>query len=127
MTAEGCMLVIDDSKLIRQIVKLVLSQNGWRVLTAETGGDGLALAISERPDAILLDVIMPDPDGPETLTRLRSDTRTAGIPVIFLSGLASTASEEARLSELGANGVLAKPFEPTNFAALVAGVLQRTP
>lgn len=124
MNGQRCVLVIDDSALIRQIAQLMLVQRGWRVLTAETGDEGIALATGERPDAILLDVIMPDPDGPETLARLRGDAQTAGIPVIFLTGLADGDGERARLTALGADGVLAKPFDPETFAELVAGELE---
>jgi CheY-like chemotaxis protein len=124
MTPERCILIIDDSAVIRQIAKLTLGSRGWRILTAETGPQGIAMAASERPDAILLDVVMPDPDGLETLSRLRDDAQTAGIPVIFLTGLADTAEEHAKLSALGAAGVLAKPFDPNTLAELVAGVLR---
>lgn len=124
MTPERCILIIDDSAVIRQIAELTLGSRGWRILTAETGPQGIAMAASERPDAILLDVVMPDPDGLETLSRLRDDAQTAGIPVIFLTGLADTAEERAKLSALGAAGVLAKPFDPNTLAELVAGVLR---
>jgi CheY-like chemotaxis protein len=124
MTPDRCVLIIDDSAVIRQIAELTLSAYGWRILTAETGPQGIAIAASERPDAILLDVVMPDPDGLETLSRLRDDARTAGIPVIFLTGLADTEEERAKLSALGAAGVLAKPFVPETLAELVAGVLR---
>jgi two-component system alkaline phosphatase synthesis response regulator PhoP len=124
MTPERCILIIDDSAVIRQIAELTLGSRGWRILTAETGPQGIAMAASERPDAILLDVVMPDPDGLETLSRLRDDTQTAGIPVIFLTGLADTEEERAKLSALGAAGVLAKPFVPETLAELVAGVLR---
>jgi CheY-like chemotaxis protein len=124
MTPDRCVLIIDDSAVIRQIAELTLSAYGWRILTAETGPQGIAIAASERPDAILLDVVMPDPDGLETLSRLRDDPRTAGIPVIFLTGLAETEEQRAKLSALGAAGVLAKPFDPNTLAELVAGVLR---
>jgi CheY-like chemotaxis protein len=124
MTPDRCVLIIDDSAVIRQIAELTLSAYGWRILTAETGPQGIAMAASERPDAILLDVVMPDPDGLETLSRLRDDPRTAGIPVIFLTGLADTEEQRAKLSALGAAGVLAKPFDPNTLAELVAGVLR---
>jgi CheY-like chemotaxis protein len=124
MTPQRCVLIIDDSAVIRQIAEMTLGSRGWRILTAESGPQGIAIAASERPDAILLDVVMPDPDGLETLSRLRGDARTVGIPVIFLTGLADTAEEHAKLSALGAAGVLAKPFDPNTLAELVAGVLR---
>jgi CheY-like chemotaxis protein len=114
MTPDRCVLIIDDSAVIRQIAELTLSAYGWRILTAETGPQGIAMAASERPDAILLDVVMPDPDGLETLSRLRDDPRTAGIPVIFLTGLAETEEQRAKLSALGAAGVLASHLTRTH-------------
>jgi CheY-like chemotaxis protein len=82
------------------------------------------MAVSERPSAILLDVVMPDPDGPETLSRLRGNALTAGIPVVFLTGVADAEEERAKLSALGAVGVLAKPFDPAGLAQQVADVLR---
>jgi CheY-like chemotaxis protein len=99
----------------------VLGNVGWRILAAETGGEGVLVAITEQPDAILLDVLMPDPDGPETLTDLRSDPRSANIPVIFLTGSAD--ADHVRLTALGADGVIAKPFEPRVLAASIADTL----
>jgi DNA-binding response OmpR family regulator len=124
MTPQRCVLIIDDSAVIRQIAEMTLGSRGWRILTAESGPQGIAIAASERPDAILLDVVMPDPDGLETLSRLRGDARTVGIPVIFLTGLADREEERAKLSALGAAGVLAKPFDPGTLPELIAGVLR---
>ena len=88
-----------------------------------SGGDaGMALAIAEAPDAILLDVMMPGRDGPGTLALLKADPRTARIPVIFLTAKAMTAEIE-RLRALGAAGVLTKPFDPMTLAASVRAIL----
>lgn len=123
MTPARCVLVIDDSALVRQIAQIGLGLGGWRTLAAENGAEGMAIAASERPDAILLDVIMPDPDGPKTLDGLRGDAQTADIPVIFLTGLADAEEERAKLAALGVDGVIAKPFDPETLAEVVAGVL----
>jgi CheY-like chemotaxis protein len=123
MTPGRCVLVIDDSALIRQIAQIGLGLGGLRTLAAENGTEGMAMAASERPDAILLDVVMPDPDGPKTLDGLRRDAQTAGIPVIFLTGLADAEDERAKLAALGADGVIAKPFDPETLAEVVAGML----
>lgn len=116
-------LVIDDEDDIRRISRLALVRvGGMDVVDAASGVSGLALAIAEAPDAILLDVMMPGRDGPETLSLLRADPRTAHIPVIFLTAKAM-ASEVERLRALGAAGVLTKPFDPMSLAANVRAIL----
>jgi DNA-binding response OmpR family regulator len=117
------MLVIDDSALIRRVVEMALGgEAGWRVHTAESGAAGIELATRERPDAILLDVEMPDLDGPATLGALRARDATRQVPVVFLTGR-SGEDERHALVQLGAAGVICKPFEPTGLAAQVSGAL----
>jgi two-component system, OmpR family, response regulator len=109
-------LVIDDEPDIRRIVRLGLSRVGkMEVVEASNGTEGLARAKQDRPDAILLDVMMPGLDGPSTLARLREDPETAGVPVVFLTAKA-IAAELDRLRSLGAAGVLTKPFDPMTLA-----------
>jgi CheY-like chemotaxis protein len=116
-------LVIDDEDDIRRISRLALGRvGGMQVLDAASGIEGIAKAVAEAPDAILLDVMMPEHDGPETLGLLRADPRTARIPVIFLTAKAMAAEVE-RLRALGANGVLTKPFDPMSLAASVRAIL----
>jgi CheY-like chemotaxis protein len=115
-------LVIDDSPLIRQLVQVALGgDDGWEVHAAGSGADGIELAARERPDAILLDVEMPDLTGPATLTRLRAQEATARVPVLFLT--AYSADERPELQALGAAGVIAKPFQVASLASEVAGAL----
>ena len=79
-------LVIDDEEDIREVARLSLELVGqYQVLTASSGRDGLDSARSHRPDAILLDVMMPDMDGPAALAELRADPSTRDIPVLFLT------------------------------------------
>jgi CheY-like chemotaxis protein len=116
-------LVIDDEDDIRRISRLALGRvGGMEVVDAASGMDGIARAVADVPDAILLDVMMPEHDGPETLALLRADPRTAGIPVIFLTAKAMAAEVE-RLRALGAAGVLTKPFDPMSLAASVRSIL----
>ena len=97
---------------IRRIACLSLTRVGkMEVVEASGGPEGVRKAASERPDAILLDVMMPGLDGPATLSALRSNPATAEIPVVFLTAKAM-ASEIERLMGLGARGVLTKPFDP---------------
>jgi CheY-like chemotaxis protein len=121
--SERSVLVIDDSRVIRQVAHMVLGQYGWGVLSTESGTEGIVLAARERPDAILLDVIMPDPDGPATLSELRKHPATRDIPVVFLTGQADKPEESRKLSKLGAAGLITKPFAPHELAATVSALL----
>lgn len=116
-------LVIDDDDDIREIAQLTLEVGAsWRVMTATSGADGIEIAKTSLPDAILLDVMMPGLDGPGTLSRLRDDPLTCDIPVVFLTAKARPA-ERDRLMALGVAGVLAKPFDPMELPQRVAALL----
>jgi CheY-like chemotaxis protein len=117
-------LVVDDENDIRRVARLSLARVGQMdVVDAGSGPEAVHVARQERPDAIVLDVMMPNMDGPSTLAVLRADPNTAGIPVIFLTAKAM-GSEIARLKTLGAAGVLTKPFDPMSFAASVRAILE---
>ena len=118
-------LIIDDEDDIRRIACLSLSRVGkMEVVDASGGPEGVRKAASERPDAILLDVMMPGLDGPATLAALRSNPATAEIPVVFLTAKAM-ASEIERLLGLGARGVLTKPFDPMSLPQELKSCLGR--
>ena len=116
-------LIIDDEEDIRQIASLSLGiLGGLEVVEAEGGSDGVDKATSEKPDVILLDMMMPVMDGPSTLAALRDNPSTKEIPVIFLTARAMT-SEVERLKSMGAAGILTKPFDPTSLASQVKQIL----
>ena len=116
-------LLVDDEELIREVAEVALAKvGGWEVLTASSGEEGLGKAVAERPDAILLDLMMPGLDGLGTLARLQADPATASIPVVFLTAKVRQ-SEQQRWIDLGAAGVLVKPFDPMLLAYQVAEVL----
>ena len=117
-------LVIDDDGDTRELVQMSLALARMETLTASSGADGVAKAARERPDAILLDVMMPFMDGPATLRALRADPRTADIPVLFLTASAMIAEVE-RLQSLGVVGVLAKPFDPATLGGKVRAALEK--
>ncbi|PYQ02701.1 MAG: two-component system response regulator [Acidobacteria bacterium] len=120
------MLVIDDENDIRRIARLGLERVGkMQVIDASSGVEGVEKARAERPDVVLLDVMMPGQDGPATLQSLKADPATAAIPVIFLTAKA-LASELERLRSLGATGVLTKPFDAMTLAAEVRAILDRS-
>ena len=116
-------LIVDDEEDIRKVASLALSRlGGMEVTEAASGPDGIAAAAAVKPDAILLDVMMPGMDGPAVLERLKADPGTAGIPVVFLTAKAM-ASEVSRLRGLGAAGVLTKPFDPVSLAGQIRAIL----
>ena len=119
-------LIIDDEPDIRLIVRLSLQKRGLTVVEASGGQEGVRLARRERPDAILLDVMMPNVDGPTTLAELRAAPESAAIPVVFLTAKAQR-SEVERLRDLGATGVLTKPFDPMTLADEVLKILDPHP
>ncbi|HWQ32407.1 MAG TPA: response regulator [Blastocatellia bacterium] len=120
-------LIIDDEADIRLISKMSLSRiGGMEVIEADNGPDGVRRAEAERPDAILLDVMMPLMDGPATLAALRGNAATAGIPVIFLTAKVMD-SEIRRLTAMGVAGVLTKPFDPLALPGQVQEILQGRP
>jgi len=105
-------LVIDDEDDIREVAEATLElTEEWEVLTANSGARGVAIAEAMKPDAILLDVMMPDMDGPATLAELQRNPATKEIPVIFLTAKVQ-AADRRRFTELGVRGVIAKPFDP---------------
>ena len=117
-------LIIDDEDDIRKIARLSLSRvGGMEVVDASNGPDGVRKAESERPDAILLDVMMPGMDGPATLAMLRAGEATCKIPILFLTAKAMT-TEIERLRALGALAVLTKPFDPMSLAKEVRQALE---
>ena len=115
---QRTVLIIEDEKLIIVSTQMVLEAAGFRVESATNGEDGIAKAKGQTPDLILLDIMMPGIDGWETLTRLKRDPATAGIPVVIF-----TAREHARghqkSSEMGAADYFRKPFEPDELIELV--------
>jgi len=118
-------LIIDDENDTRRIARLGLERVGkMQVVDAASGAEGLEKARTEKPDAVLLDVMMPGQDGPATLQSFRADPATASIPVIFLTAKALTAEVE-RLRSLGAVGVLTKPFDAMTLASQVRALLEQ--
>lgn len=104
-------LVVDDEACIRDLVKVVLENRDCRVLEAPDGDTGVDTARRELPDLVLADCRMPGLSGPEVVSRLRGDSRTARIPVILMSGLGDEETEQVGCY-LSANGHLLKPFRP---------------
>ncbi len=109
-------LIIDDDVQAAEIIRRTLEKNGFHVLTATSGSQGIALAAAERPDAITLDVMMPEMDGWSVLTKLKSDPSTSDIPVVMV-----TMVQDRQMGfALGANDFLTKPVDATKLRAVIA-------
>jgi CheY-like chemotaxis protein len=116
-------LIIDDEDDIREVAQTSLEMmGGWDVFTAGSSSEGLVKAETERPDAILLDVMLPDMDGPATFKKLQENPNTQTIPVILLTAKVQVA-DQRRLSSLGVAAILTKPFDPLILADQVAEIL----
>jgi CheY-like chemotaxis protein len=117
-------LVVDDEPAIRALCSVNLRRAGLEVLEAEDGIRGLERALAERPDLVVLDVMMPGLDGFQLAARLRRDERTRRIPLVFLTA-EDDRKKHARARALGALAYVGKPFDPAALADLVAGALAR--
>ncbi|MBD2504511.1 response regulator [Anabaena azotica] len=116
-------LIIDDEYDIRAVAELALKAVGaWEVSTAACGIEGVAKAVAEQPDVILLDVMMPDMDGIATFQALQANPVTASIPVILLTAKVQ-AAEQRRFAELGVRAIITKPFKAMKLPAQVAAAL----
>jgi CheY-like chemotaxis protein len=119
-------LHIDDELDVRELVEMSLALDPDVTLRAcETGLEAIQAAHEWSPDVILLDALMPEMDGQETLRRLRQDPRTSAIPIIFLTAHTSP-REVVHLFVLGAEGVIPKPFNPVTLAASVRNHMRQT-
>lgn len=116
-------LVIDDDDDIRRLIQTCLEiMGGWQVLTAQSGNEGLLLAQTNQPNAILLDIMMPEMDGIETFKKLQANPITQHIPVIVLT--ARGRATDQSLFAIGAvKGIISKPFQSQKLAAQVAAAL----
>ena len=120
-------LMIDDEERIQEVVQTCLEiLSGWEVLTAGSGKEGLLKAETQQPDAILLDVSLPEMDGLEIFHRLQENPATESIPVILLTAKVQPA-DRAKFTHLGVAGVITKPFDPVQLASQVASVLGWNP
>ena len=116
-------LFIDDEEDIKTLAQFCLeSEAGWSMLSASGGIEGIKIAETEQPDAILLDAMMPEVDGLQTLQRLLLNPNTKQIPTIFITAKAQ-ASDRRRFYNAGAKGVINKPFDSLTLASQISGFL----
>ncbi|MBF2050143.1 response regulator [Leptolyngbya sp. NK1-12] len=117
-------LIIEDEPDIREATQLCLEvAKGWKVSTACSSQEGVEKAVAEHPDAVLLDVMMPDVDGLATFAQLQAHPSTQHIPVILLTAKAQP-DEQRRFAQLKVAGVITKPYDPLTLADQIAEVLE---
>jgi DNA-binding response OmpR family regulator len=118
-------LIIEDEADVSDLVRYHLRKAGFRSISADDGEEGLNLALGERPDAIVLDIMLPRLNGFEVAKKLKSDAATDRIPLLILSAKGETESRIRGL-ELGADDYLPKPFSPKELVLRIQGLLRRS-
>jgi two-component system, OmpR family, alkaline phosphatase synthesis response regulator PhoP len=123
--SKGNVLVIDDEKDLIEMIRYNLEKEGFNVIGAGDGESGLSLAAAEKPDLIVIDLMLPGMDGLEVCRLLRKGSGTAGIPIIMLTAKTSESDRVVGL-ELGADDYVTKPFSPRELGARVKALLRRS-
>lgn len=118
-------LAVDDEPGILRLIKLELSSQGFSVITVNNGEEAMRVIEEQRPDVLLLDIMMPDMTGIEVMRRLRGLRGMSNMPILLITGKDSDADKVAGL-ELGADDYIVKPFSPEELAARVRAVLRRS-
>jgi DNA-binding response OmpR family regulator len=126
MTASGSkkVLIVEDEREILQLVTHYLEKEGFRVLTATTGLEALKKVKDDKPDLLLLDLMLPEMDGLEVCKRVRARSETAMLPIIMLTAKAEESDTIVGL-ELGADDYVTKPFSPKALVARAKALLRR--
>jgi DNA-binding response OmpR family regulator len=120
--AKATVLVVDDDPVIQKLLQVNFEMEDYTVLTASDGVEGLARAREERPDIVVLDIMMPRMNGLEVASALKADPDTARIPVILLSAKAQGSDLQAG-SDTGADDYVTKPFDPLELLERVSSLL----
>ena len=126
MVAVATVLVVDDDPVIQRLLRVNFEMEGYSVIVASDGVEGLERARLERPDIVVLDIMMPRMSGLDVARNLKSDPDTAAIPVMLLSAKAQEADLRAG-DESGADGYLTKPFDPLLLLQRVEELIARRP
>ena len=116
-------LIIDDEDDIREVAALSLEATaGWEIIAANSSAAGIKAAAEQKPDAILMDVMMPGMDGPTTFRQMQQNPNISGIPVLLLTAKVQGV-DQRRFADLGVAGVLFKPFDPMTLAQQISHAL----
>ena len=117
-------LLVEDDPVILRLLEVNFELEGFAVLLAHDGAEGIELARSEAPDLIISDIMMPKVSGLELVAALKTDEATSAIPIILLSAKAQSSDVKAGM-EAGADDYVTKPFEPLDLVDRVNGLLNR--
>lgn len=118
-------LLVDDNRTHQYSLRRHLEESGFAVLQAHTGAEALEIATSRRPDAVLLDINLPDTTGFEVCEKLKNDPQTESVPVVFHSATHDTQSARAQAAELGAVSFLSYPISIEHLIRVLQGALVR--
>jgi DNA-binding response OmpR family regulator len=121
--SKGKILVVDDENYILHILDFSLGAEGYEVITAEDGEEAVRKARDQRPDLVVLDVMMPKMDGFEACRAIKRDAELSGTPVILLSAKARDVDQKQGY-EAGADDYITKPFSPSRLVERVHGLLR---
>lgn len=122
MKEKPVVLLVDDEPGLCQLLTILLEEEGFSVITASDGEEGLRLALEQRPDLVLLDIMLPRTDGREVCRRLR---QVSDVPIIMLTCMPTPAEKIGRLAD-GADDYVTKPFDNNELVARMRAVLRRT-
>jgi len=123
---QRSILYVEDNEYNRKIVRQLLGRSSYRLIEAFDGEAGVALALEQLPDLILMDVQLPKMSGLDATRLLQADPRTRHIPIVIITSFALSGDRE-RATEAGAVGYLAKPYSPRELLALVHDFLPEPP
>ena len=113
---KGKILIVDDEPHIRQLVNNTLGKD-YNIIEASDGEEAMDIALSQKPDLILMDIVMPKVDGYSACSQIKADQATKGIPVIMVTGLGFALNEKVA-KDLGADGYITKPFNLENLLTI---------
>ena len=122
--SKQTILVVDDEQDLLDLIEYNLRQEGYNVLKAENGADGIQMAKEHMPDLVLLDIMMPQMDGIEVCDRMREDSTLSHIPIIFLTARSDEKTEIEGLNK-GADDFITKPISTTKLVSRIKAVLRR--
>jgi DNA-binding response OmpR family regulator len=117
-------LLVDDELNIRVLTRKLLEDAGYEVMEARDGKDILKILEKDRPDLILLDVMMPSPDGWEVCEKIKSNEKTKNIPVVMFT-VKTTGEDKMKSRECGAQAHIDKPFDSGELVSIIKGVLEK--
>ena len=123
--ANELILIVEDHEKNRKLVRDVLKFKGYEVIEAETGEEGVRLALERRPSLVLMDIRLPGIDGVEALRRIRADVSTRAIPIMAITASVMT-EDRQKIMDAGFDAYQSKPLNVKHFVAAVEQLLERT-